>query len=131
MKNSLIVLICLSFLISACSSSGDALGGWQLLGEQSVNLVIDHDEFMLGNANDQFSKIRIKAIDGPIHFQNMRVHFDNGSVQNIPIKTVLRQGEVSRAIRLDGGRRNLKKITFWYNTVGFLNGKSKVAVYGS
>ena len=60
----------------------------------------------------------------------MKIHFDNGSAQNVELRNRFTQGSESRVIDMDGGLRHLTKIEFWYETKGFLKGKSRVAVYG-
>lgn len=131
MKRSFLFLLISAWLISGCSSTGGVGAGWQVLGEQSVNLIIDHDELTLGNTGDALRKIRLKVIDGPVHIINIRIHFDTGGVQNVPVNTTLKTGQQSKVIDLEGGLRNIRKIGFWYNTVGLFNGKSRVAVLGS
>lgn len=131
MKNVIFLLCAYSLSLMACSSAGMAGGGWKLLGEQNVNLLIDHDVIVLGNNQDQFRQIRLVATDGPVNIQDVKIHFDNGRMQDVPLKTILKSGQKSRIIRLEGGLRHVDKISFWYNTVGIFNGKSRVAVWAS
>jgi hypothetical protein len=61
---------------------------------------------------------------------DMKVYFDNGSVQDVQIRSLIAEGGTTRIIDLDGGLRHLSKIEFWYETVGFAKGKARVAVWG-
>ncbi len=124
-------------LLTSCSSprpsssvAVNPSGGWQYLGDKWVNFGVDHDELMLGNIKDEFRQIRLRVTDGPLHLMDMKVHFDNGGVQDVALRSVIRQGDQSRVIDLDGGMRHLHKITFWYETMGIRKGKSRVAVWG-
>jgi len=121
----------LSILISYCGrpTINTAAGSWQYLGDKWVNFGVDHDELMLGNIRDNFRQIRLRVTDGPLHIMDMKVHFDNGSVQDVPLRSLIKQGQQSRIIDLNGGSRSLEKITFWYETVGFRKGRSRVAVW--
>ncbi len=60
----------------------------------------------------------------------MVIHFDNGAKQNVELKNRFVQGSESRVIDMDGGLRHLTKIEFWYETKGYLSGKSRMAVWG-
>jgi len=131
MKIFYLLFIGFSLFLTACSSTGAAGGAWKFLGDQNVNLLIDHDVLVLGNSNDEFRQIRLQAPDGPVHIQDVKIHFDNGSIQDVPFNARIKSGQQSKVIRLDGGLRRINKITFWYNTVGLFSGKSKLAVWGS
>ena len=131
MKNIILLFSVYSLFLLACSSTGMSGASWKLLGEQNVNLLIDHDVILLGNNQDQFRQIRLIAPDGPVNVRDMKIHFDNGSVQDVPLNAVIKSGKQSRIIRLEGGLRRIDKITFWYNTVGLFAGKSKLAVWAS
>ena len=121
----------LSILISYCGrpTINTAAGSWQYLGDKWVNFGVDHDELMLGNIRDNFRQIRLRVTDGPLHIMDMKVHFDNGGVQDVPLRSLIKQGQQSRIIDLNGSSRSLEKITFWYETVGFRKGRSRVAVW--
>jgi hypothetical protein len=49
----------------------------------------------------------------------------------IDVRENIPKGGESRVIDLRGlGKRSLRKIEFWYETKGFLNGKADVTVFG-
>lgn len=131
MKKICILLFAFTLFQWSCGSSGGLGSGWQFLGDQSVDYIIDHDELTVSNVNDEFRKVRLRVTEGPLHILNMRIHFDNGGVQNVSMNSVIRAGEQSKSIALEGGMRHINKIGFWYNTVGFLKGKAKVGVWAS
>ena len=60
---------------------------------------------------------------------SMKIHFDNGAIQHVAMRNRFGQGSESRVIDMNGGRRQLSKIEFWYETKGFLRGKSRVAIW--
>jgi hypothetical protein len=131
------LLLCTILFITSCGSPRpiaqsltNTPQGWSYLGDKWVNFGVDHDELFLGNFKDDVRQIRLRVTDGPVHIMDMKVHFDNGSVQDVPIRSLIRQGDQSRVIDLDGGLRHLNKIAFWYETVGFRKGKARVAVWG-
>jgi hypothetical protein len=119
-----------SFTTSFTVSKNNTAAPWKFIGDKNVAFAVDHDVIHCGNVNDDFRQIKLKVTDGPLKIYDMKVHFDNDDVQDISIRNQIRQGGESRVIDLTGGLRHLKKIEFWYETKGFLKGKSRVAVWG-
>lgn len=103
---------------------------WFFLEDKKVGFGVDHDVIHFGNWRDDVRQIKLKVTDGPLKMYNMKVYFDNGSVQNVELRNRFAQGSESRVIDMDGGLRHLTKIEFWYETKGFLRGKSRIAVWG-
>lgn len=115
---------------TSCIATKNNTGNWFLLGDKTVGFGVDHDVIYFGNWKDDVRQVKLKITDGPLKMYKMKIHFDNGSVQNVELRNRFTQGSESRVIDLDGGLRHLSKIEFWYETKGFLKGKSMVTVYG-
>ena len=64
------------------------------------------------------------------YIDSMKIHFDNGTIQNVELRNRFAQGSESRVIDMEGGLRHLTKIEFWYETKGFARGRARVAVWG-
>jgi len=124
---SVVALCSFSSLKNTCSVKP---GEWFFLGDKTVGFGVDHDVIHFGNWKDDVRQIKLKVTDGPLKMYNMKVYFDNGSVQDIPLRNRFNQGTESRVIDLDGGLRHLDKIEFWYETKGFARGRSRVAIWG-
>lgn len=122
-----VALFALVFLFAAAAQ---AQGGWRFIADKMVGFGVDHDVIVTGNTNDDFRKLKIRVTDGPLKMYDMKVYFDNGSVQDVSIRAHIRQGGETRVIDLDGGLRHIKRIEFWYETKGFLRGRARVAVWG-
>lgn len=105
-------------------------GDWFFLGDKSVSFGNDHDVLHFGNWKDDVRQIKLKVTDGPLKMYRMVIHFDNGTTQEVELRNRFAQGSESRVIDMDGGLRHLTKIEFWYETKGFLKGKSRMAVWG-
>ena len=105
-------------------------GAWFFLEDKKVGFGADHDVINFGNWKDDVRQIKLKVTDGPLKMYSMKIHFDNGTVQNVELRNRFVQGSESRVIDMDGGLRHLTKIEFWYETKGFARGRSKVAVWG-
>ena len=61
----------------------------------------------------------------------MVVTYDNGAPDRIEVRQNIPRSGESRAIDLRGvGKRSIRKIEFWYETKGILNGRADVTVFG-
>ena len=117
-------------LTSSFTTTKSPAGQWFFMEDKNVGFGTDHDVIHFGNWKDDVRQIKLKVTDGPLKMYSMKIHFDNGTVQNVELRNRFAQGSESRIIDMDGGLRHLSKIEFWYETKGFLRGKSRVAVWG-
>ena len=109
---------------AAFTTINNSAAGWILLGDKKVGFGTDHDVINFSNWRDDVRQIKLKVTDGPLKMYSMKIHFDNGGVQNVELRNHFAQGSESRIIDLDGGLRHLSEIEFWYETKGFIKGKS-------
>ena len=110
--------------------SNSEAGAWFFLGDKRVGFGVDHDVIHFGNWRDDVRQIKLKITDGPLKMYDMKIYFDNGNIQDVPLRHRYNIGAESRVIDLDGGLRHLSKIEFWYETKGFAKGRARVAVWG-
>jgi hypothetical protein len=110
--------------------TGKSADQWFFLEDKKVGFGVDHDAIHFGNWKDDVRQIKLKVTDGPLKMYNMKRHFDNGEVQDVALRSKFAQGSESRVIDMNGGLRHLTKIEFWYETKGYLRGRSKISVYG-
>lgn len=130
MRLTKILALSLFVIATAFTSVNKTKGDWFFLEDKKVGFGVDHDVIHFGNWKDDVRQIKLKVTDGPLKMYNMKIYFDNGGVQDVELRNRFAQGSESRVIDLDGGLRHLSKIEFWYETKGFLRGKSRVAVWG-
>ena len=110
---------------------GGAPGEWRLIGTTHANQTADHDAIVVKGPGDNFRRIKFKVTDAPLNMQRMVVTYDNGAPDRIDVRQNIPKGGESRAIDLRGvGKRSLRKIEFWYDTKGLLNGKADVTLFG-
>jgi hypothetical protein len=80
---------------------------------------------------DKFRRIKFKVTDAPLNLYRMVVTYDNGAPDKIEVRQNIPKGGESRAIDLRGaGKRGIRKIEFWYDTQGLLNGRADVTIFG-
>ena len=106
-------------------------GTWRLLGTTHASHSADHDVIGVEGPYDNFRKITFKVTDAPLQLRRLVVTYDNGVPDKLEVREDIAKGGESRAIDLKGvGKRSVRKIEFWYETKGFLNGKADVTVFG-
>ena len=106
-------------------------GSWRLIGQTHADHSNDHDTIVVKGPYDNFRKIKFKLTDAPLNMQHMVVTYDNGQPDKIDVRQDITKGGESRAIDLKGvGTRSLRRVDFWYDTKGFLNGKADVTLFG-
>jgi hypothetical protein len=132
MKRLPYLFLLIPFILLCCSSPrpASAQGEWRFIADKIADFGLDHDVIHLGDVRDDFRQLRLRVTDAPLKMLDMKIYFDNGSVQDVPLRAFFRKGEESRIIDLNGGLRHLKKIEFWYETAGRRKGRSRVAVWG-
>jgi len=124
------ILLCLLTVSLFAFRTVEHAGPWKFIADKKVAFIADHDVIVFGNLRDDFRQIQLKVTEGPLKMYDMKIYFDNGSVQDVQLRSLFRQGSSSRVIDLDGGLRHLSKIEFWYQTKGVMKGRSRVAVWG-
>ena len=108
-----------------------APGEWRVIGQTHARHDIDHDQIFVQGPFDNFRKIKFKVTDSPLRIHRMVVTYDNGAPDKIEIRQNIPKGGQSRAIDLRGiGKRSVRKIEFWYDTKGILNGRADVTIFG-
>jgi hypothetical protein len=108
-----------------------APGEWRLIGQTHATHSVDHDTIFVQGPFDNFRRIKFKVTDAPLNLYRMVVTYDNGVPDKIEVRQNIRKGGESRAIDLRGiGKRSVRKIEFWYETKGLLNGRADVTIFG-
>lgn len=106
-------------------------GQWRVIGQTHAKHTIDHDQIFVQGPFDNFRRIKFKVTDSPLTIHRMVVTYDNGAPDRIDVRQNVKKGGESRAIDLRGiGKRSVRKIEFWYDTKGILNGRADVTVFG-
>ena len=105
-------------------------GTWCVIGTTHATNAADHDAIVVKGSRDDFRKLKFRVKDAPLNLRRMVVTYDNGMKEDINTREDIPKGGESRNIDLHGGQRSLKRIDFWYDTKGWLNGKADVTVYG-
>ena len=128
----LTVLLTLVVANSGPVAAKSAKGGkWTSLGELHVKDRIDRDVLHLKSKKGTFDSIRLKVQGRAVQFRSLVIHYENGSEQEVALRSVIRAGKFSRVIDLDGKQRAIEKIVFVYDAQTLRPGKgAQIQVYG-
>ena len=117
----------LFLILGLCLSSfTKPLSRWEKLGERKVNYTVDRDEIQVGARDGFFDALQIKVKRNGINISKMAVYYGNGTMDELEVREVIRQGGESRVIDLKGNNRIIDKVVFWYDSKN--NGKARAVV---
>jgi hypothetical protein len=105
------------------------MGGWEKLGSKKVNYGLDRDEILITASEGRFAKMKLKVKVAAVNMHKVTVHYGNGESQKIAIKKTIRKGGETRIIDLEGGKRVIKKVVFWYDTKNLAKRRATVEVW--
>ncbi len=123
----------LGLIIGAASpaAAGRNKDRWTSLGQLHVKDRVDRDTLRVGVKRGTFDSIRLKVLGRAVQFRSLEIRFENETVQEVSLRSVIKAGEYSRVIDLEGGQRAIDKIVFVYDAQTRKRGKgARVRVYG-
>lgn len=103
---------------------------WERLGSKKVNFRLDRDVIKVGLRDGRFTKLKVQVTGGHLNMKKMIVEYANGQKEVINVKHNFSPRSGTRVIDLDGGKRVIKDITFWYGSKKKPTGKATVHVFG-
>lgn len=103
---------------------------WEYLGSRKVNFGIDRDEIPVTFFEGSFSKLRLKITNGSLNMHKMIVVYGNGVRDEIEMRHHFSKRAPTRIIDLNGNRRVIKKVIFWYDTKNVSNRRATIQLYG-
>ena len=131
MKHLIYFIALFTFSFVACSSTKTAdIGNWNKLGSKTVNFGLDKDVIKVGAREGGFKKLKVAVTGGSLNLHKMTVVYKNGERDQLNLKHNFTKNSDSRVLDLQGGKRFIKEIIFWYDTKNRSKRKAKVQVWG-
>ena len=124
----LIALIVPMFMLGLAKVN--AQGRWELLGTREVNYVLDRDVIDVTWRDGSFDALKFEVKGGALNMRKCVVHFENGEKQEMDLLYKFGPGRDTRVLELQGNKRLIEKIEFWYNTRKKAKNKAIMSVYG-
>lgn len=128
MSTRILSVLFISFLFLSFTSVTPAR--WERLGSRAVNYGLDKDVILVGAHEGTFTKLRVVVRGGAINMHKMKVAYMNGEEHDVVLKHNFTKKSASRIIDLNGNKRFIKKITFFYDTKNLARRRAVVHVFG-
>ena len=104
--------------------------GWHRIAETTVNFSKEKDMVSV-MGSDRFAKIKFRVVDAGIEIADMTIAYEDGTTQDVPVKSTFTAGQESRIIDLPGSEKNIKTISFVYHTIpNQANDKAHLEIWG-
>ncbi len=103
---------------------------WEKLGVRAVNYGLDKDDIHVGAKEGGYTKLKVVVTGGALNMHKMVVTYMNGEKEEIELRHNFTKGSSSRMIDLNGRKRLIKNIRFFYDTKNLARSKAKVIVFG-
>jgi len=104
--------------------------GWHKIGSRTVDFKTEREEIAVLGA-DRFSAIKFQVTEAPIDLIDLEIWTENGTKQDVHVRTPIEIGKSSRVINIDGGAQDIYKIVFVYKTLpNRKDEKAEVVLYG-
>ncbi|MBN2535686.1 MAG: hypothetical protein JXB88_22600 [Spirochaetales bacterium] len=100
------------------------------LGEKKIGFDSDKDTLDVTASEGFFKKIIFRIKDNDVEMNKCIITYGNGDKDTIPLKWIFKENDRSRLIDLEGNARVIKKIEFYYKTIGDAKKKASIAVFG-
>jgi len=129
-KKPIAPVIAVLFLLVGSNQLLHAQRDWQYLGEANVDGQADHDKIKVGESQGTFRAIRLKVDVAPVQFDRVLVHYGDGEVVPISIRSRINPNGQTRVIDLPGNHRFIESVEFWYERATGNPSKPKVRLFG-
>src|SRR5262249_4655696 len=128
MKRVLVSLFAVT-LLCVLAPTAHAAGGWGFFGTAHVDGQHDHDNNQVGSAARRHPFLQLRGAYAPIAFDHILGHYGYGEPETLHVRDVIRAGQRSRAIRLDGDRI-VQSLELWYAKAKPFSTKPEVRLWG-
>lgn len=104
--------------------------GWQHIGQTTASFKSQNESIEVLGA-DEFSAIKLKVMEAPLHIERLQVFYESGDMEEIKIEQEIGKDDESRVINLKHEDRDINKVAFTYKTDANAEGeKADVALFG-
>jgi hypothetical protein len=124
-----LVLVCSGFATLQAQAQGR--GNWVQLGCQQVSFLgKDRDTIRVGRREGRFKAIRLSARGNDVEMLDLKVVYANGEPDDIPVRSLIREGTQTRPLDLKGRERAIRSIDMVYRKRLNFRGSATVCAEG-
>ncbi|HEY0742375.1 MAG TPA: hypothetical protein VGD40_12965 [Chryseosolibacter sp.] len=128
----MLMLVAIGFAAQAQKPAvvADNEAGWKHIGQVTASFKTTSESIVVLGA-DEFQAIKLKVSEAPIHIERVQVFYESGQMEELDIKSELKEGAETRVINLSNPKRDISKVAFTYRTLPNSTGeKADVELYG-
>jgi hypothetical protein len=103
---------------------------WVELGCGKTGFLPDHDTIKVGRQDGRFSAIKLRVTGNKVHILNLRVIYERGGPDDIPVRSEIRDGGETPPLDLRGERRAINQVELYTQAQLSLKGSARVCVLG-
>jgi hypothetical protein len=96
--------------------NGHRHAAWELIGTREVSFRADRDT-IFAQGRDRHRQVMICVYRAPVRMIDVDVRFKNGGHQDLAVRDVIGAGQCTRAIDLQGNRRDIRSVSLSYKTI--------------
>jgi len=104
-------LVCLAMIVSVPLHADD----WKQIGSAHAAHKVETDKIVIHDRTE-FRDVKLRVENLAIMFKNVKVVFDNGEEQTLPVREYISAGNETRSFSLQGGPRRISKIYVEYES---------------
>jgi hypothetical protein len=126
------VLVAIGFAAQAQKPAvvSDNEPGWKHIGEVTASFKTTNESIVVLGA-DEFQAIKLKVTEAPIQIDRIQVFYESGQMEELDVKSQLKEGAETRVINLSNPKRDIEKVAFTYRTLPNSTGeKADVELWG-
>jgi hypothetical protein len=116
-------------LVASFAAAPATAAEWEKLGERTVNGKVDTDVIMVGASKGIYTHLQVKVEASALKMYDMKVHFGNGTVYDVPTAFIFDRNTSTRVIDLPGDKRVVTKVVFKYGNLPG-GGNARVELWG-
>jgi F0F1-type ATP synthase membrane subunit b/b' len=131
-KLMMVLLVAVGFTAQAQKPAvvSDNEPGWKHIGQVTASFKTTSESIVVLGA-DEFQAIKLKVSEAPIQIDRVQVFYESGQMEELEVKSELKEGSETRVINLSNPKRDINKVAFTYRTLPNSTGeKADVALYG-
>jgi hypothetical protein len=122
-------LVCAGLI--ATDAQAQRRDDWVELGCKQVSFLgVDRDSIHVGRREGRFKAIRLAARGNDVEMLDLKVIYANGAPDDIPVRSLIRQGSRTRPLDLKGWERAISQVEMTYAKRLNFRGLATVCVEG-
>src|SRR5687768_14268261 len=90
--------------------------GWKHIGQVTASFKTTSESIVVLGA-DEFQAIKLKVSEAPIQIDRVQVFYESGQMEELDVKSELKEGGETRVINLSNPQRDINKVAFTYRTL--------------